>query len=105
MPQYRRYGYVISKQDFEIGVGPAGRMVGAEVVGFLLNPKKAHEAVDAIIKSEVGASTSAKVVSDAMETVKTGLVGEVMRVVLIEYPNGDHSTLTLERWYVVVGKE
>jgi hypothetical protein len=101
MPKYRRYGYIIHQKNTDVD----RRIVDAEVIGFLLNPKKAYEAVDIAVKSLLRAYTGAKVVSDAMETVKTGSAGEDMRTVLIEYPDGSHTALALERWYVVVGKE
>ena len=101
MPKYRRYGYIIHQTN----VGEGGEIVDAEVIGFLLNPKKAYEATDIAVKSLMSVYAGSKVVSDARETVKTGSPGEHMRTVLIEYPDGSRTALALERWYVVVGKE
>lgn len=101
MPRYRRYGYVLH----ETRQNANGELVGADNVGFQHNPKKAHEDLDAMIAKEMASKATPKTRADTTFSPHSGLLTNAIRSVLIEYPDGSQTILTIERWHVVVGKE
>jgi len=96
MPKYKRYGYVIVKKYSK----PSG-LCSCANVGFHLNPQKAQEEVDDIIKSQ----KEGIVVADETVMGRDNMHPSIRRNVLIEYPDHESLQILIERWYVEVGRD
>lgn len=107
MPKYKRYGYMVVKSQtsrFNVEV-LEGHVGGSANVGFHHNPRKANEEVDGLVDNYTLGDTDPQMVEDTTFTEDVGMSGDVIREVLIDYPDGAQTRFTIERWFVVVGKE
>jgi hypothetical protein len=100
MPKYQRYGYVISMYATR-----QHQIVSCGNVAFHLNPKKALEHLDVIIKQHESGDRFIKIVEDTTDKNLVHIGGRILRSVLIEYVDGSLARYSIERWGVEVGRD
>jgi hypothetical protein len=98
MPVYRRYGYIVTVEDWHASIG---LRVGPTIVGFHPNPAKANEDIDLRI-TQVDSPES---VEDTPFEPDSSLNGQKVRVVFIKYSDQSWTRFKLERWWFEVGRQ
>ena len=100
MAQYRRYGYVTT-----VRVERDGELVEDANIAFDLNPDLANDKLDAVINNRVHADAHNKVLENNILKPNGDLQGQEIRTVLIRCADGVTLRFSIQRWYVVVGRE
>ena len=100
MPQYRRYGYITT-----VRVEKNGNLLGDANIAFDLNPQVANDNLDTIIKDRIGDNTNNKILENKVLKANNDLQGMEIRIVLIHCEDGVSLRFSIQRWFVVVGRE
>lgn len=101
MPKYKRYSYVVYQER----LNSAHQKVAHAILGVEFHPRKANEIIDDMLDKDRQFDPQLKVLTDMSYPPVGDFQGETLRVVSIEYSNGEYSVTRLGRWFVWVGKE
>jgi hypothetical protein len=104
MSRYQRYGYVVVICLHDHRAYPAG-LADQSNLGFFFDATKAHEQVDAIVGLYSGEHSTGQLAVDTTIKPNQSNRFQIIREVLIEYPDARNVKIFIERWPVWVGKE